>query len=223
MLYRSLLTNINKTMHLTLISDTHGQHRSLSLPKGDILIHAGDISKRGGQAEVKDFLEWFSEQDYEHKIFIAGNHDFYFEDASRESVDHIIPEGVTYLNDSGVEIEGIRFWGSPVQPRFYDWAFNRDRGRDIQKHWDKIPVSTDVLITHGPPYEVLDMTNDGLRVGCEDLRDTLQRLRVRCHIFGHIHESYGSVQNDNCLYANASVLDQHYNLINEPIVYSLNL
>ena len=210
-------------MKLTLISDTHGQHRDLNLPSGDVLIHAGDVSKRGTESEVADFLDWFSDQDFKYKIFIAGNHNFYFEDISEDIIGMIVPDDIIYLNDSGVEIDGVHFWGSPVQPRFYDWAFNRDRGEDIQKHWDKIPISTDVLITHGPPYEILDMTNDGLRAGCEDLKDTLQKLRVRCHVFGHIHESYGSVQKDNCFYANASVLDQHYNLINEPIVHSLNL
>jgi len=208
-------------MKLVLISDTHGQHRNLSLPKGDVLIHAGDISQRGLHTEVTDFLDWFSSQEYKYKIFIAGNHDFYFEDLSKEIVDLLIPDDVIYLNDSGIEIEGIHFYGSPVQPRFYDWAFNRDRGEDIQKHWDMIPASTDVLITHGPPYEILDMTDGGLRVGCEDLRETLHRLKVSCHIFGHIHVSYGAVHKDNCYYANASVLDQNYNLVNDPIVLSI--
>ena len=208
-------------MKLVLISDTHGHHRNISLPKGDVLIHAGDITKRGLMGEVTDFLNWFGGLDYNHKIFIAGNHDFYFEDLSREVEDLIIPDGVTYLNDSGVEIDGVQFWGSPVQPRFYDWAFNRDRGEVIQKHWDLIPMTTDVLITHGPPYEILDMTNEGLRVGCENLIETLHRLQVKCHVFGHIHESYGAVENGNCFYANASVLDQHYNLVNEPIVCNL--
>ena len=210
-------------MQLTLISDTHGQHRSLSLSKGETLIHAGDISKRGGQAEVKDFLQWFSEQDYEHRIFIAGNHDFYFEEASRESVSNIIPEGVTYLNDSGVEIGGIRFWGSPVQPRFYDWAFNRDRGRDIQKHWDLIPADTDVLITHGPPSFILDKTTGGMNAGCENLMGTLAQLRVKLHVFGHIHEAYGVVDKHHRTYVNASVLNENYNLVNAPVIYPLEL
>ncbi|MDA8693453.1 metallophosphatase domain-containing protein [Saprospiraceae bacterium] len=208
-------------MKLTLISDTHGQHRDLSLPKGDVLVHAGDMSKRGLMSEVTDFLDWFSDQDYKYKIFIAGNHDFYFEDLSKAAVGHLIPDDVIFLNDSGIEIEGIQFWGSPVQPRFYDWAFNRDRGDDIQQHWDMIPLTTDVLITHGPPYEILDLTESGDRVGCESLTETMHRLQVRCHVFGHIHEAYGTVKKGNCFYANASVLDQHYNLVNEPIVYNL--
>ena len=208
-------------MKLVLISDTHGQHHNLSLPKGDVLIHAGDISQRGLHTEVTDFLDWFSSQEYKYKIFIAGNHDFCFEDMGSELLAHMIPDDLIYLNDSGIEIEGIQFWGSPVQPRFYDWAFNRDRGEDIQKHWDMIPASTDVLITHGPPFEILDTTDSGLRVGCEDLRETLHQLSVRCHVFGHIHESYGAVTKGNCFYANASVLDQNYNLVNDPIVLSI--
>jgi predicted phosphodiesterase len=139
-------------MKLTLISDTHGSHNPLQLPPGDTLLHTGDISKRGSEIEIQLFLEWFSRQDFEHKIFIAGNHDFFFEKESPEKIAAMIPEGVTYLNDSGITIDGINFWGSPVQPRFFDWAFNRDRGAEIDRHWQLIPPDVDVLLTHGPPH-----------------------------------------------------------------------
>ena len=204
-------------MKLVLISDTHGQHRGLSLPEGDMIIHAGDISRSGDSAEVMEFLQWYADLDYKHKIFVAGNHDYFFEDLDPESFQFILPDDVTYLNDSGIEIEGKNIWGSPVQPWFYDWAFNRRRGGDIQKHWDLIPKSADILITHGPPFGVLDRTTGGLNVGCEDLTETMSRLDVRLHVFGHIHEAYGVRQSGKTTYVNASVLDHRYRLVNPPV------
>jgi len=206
-------------MHFTLISDTHGFHDRLQLKGGETLIHAGDVSKTGTMDEVVDFLKWFSQQDYKHKIFIAGNHDFFFEDCEQELLEFIIPENVTYLNDSGIIIDGIKIWGSPVQPRFFDWAFNRDRGEDIQKHWDLIPKDSEVLITHGPPYGILDLTTNNLNVGCEALLSTMDRLNIKLHVFGHIHEAHGEQQLKGTQFVNASVLDEKYNLCFDPVRY----
>ena len=156
-------------MTTTLISDTHGLHHQLQLIGGDLLIHAGDVSKYGNEIEIINFLEWFKVQPYTYKIFIAGNHDWFFENATIESIQTILPKNIIYLNDSGVEIEGFKIWGSPIQPTFFDWAFNRDRGEDINKHWQLIPANTDILITHGPPFGILDKTIRGENVGCEML------------------------------------------------------
>src|SRR5690606_12635911 len=123
-------------MRIIALSDTHGKHRKIEIPDGDILIHAGDISSRGEKNEVVDFLDWFESQRHQHKIFIPGNHDFFFEVESLSEINSLIPEGVTYLNDSGVEIGGVRIWGSPITPWFNNWAFNRLRGEDIVKHWE---------------------------------------------------------------------------------------
>ncbi len=123
-------------MKFVAISDTHGQHYKLELPEADVLIHAGDISGIGLQSEVYDFLTWFSKQNYEYKIFIAGNHDFYFERVPEDEIKNMIPDNIIYLNDSGININGVQIWGSPVSPFFYNWAFNRHRGVDIKKHWD---------------------------------------------------------------------------------------
>ena len=207
-------------MKIVAISDSHGQHLSLQLPAGDMLIHAGDISGRGSLAAVKHFLQWFSSQDYKYKIFIAGNHDFLFERETDEFIQSLIPEDVIYLNDSGVEIEGIHIWGSPVQPWFHNWAFNRIRGKDIQKHWDLIPTNTDILITHGPPMGVLDRTVHGnMQVGCQNLMDTIQKIQPKVHIFGHIHEAYGVEEQDGIKFINASVLNLQYELVNAPVVF----
>jgi len=131
-------------MKVVIISDTHGRHEDLELPMGDMLIHAGDISSHGKYDQVNAFLNWFGNQDFKHKVFIAGNHDFFFERETNENIEAIIPKGITYLNDSGVTIEGFKIWGSPIQPEFMDWAFNKERGSEIKKHWDLIPDDIDV-------------------------------------------------------------------------------
>jgi Icc-related predicted phosphoesterase len=208
-------------MKIITISDTHGYHDLLALPKGDMLIHAGDVSSRGSEREIKDFLGWFSVQDYEYKIFIAGNHDFFFEQADKEMVKAIIPENIIYLNDSGICIEGLHIWGSPVTPWFLNWAFNRQRGSDIKKHWDLIPQNTDILITHGPVYGILDKTIHGKKVGCEILKDVTDVIKPKVHICGHIHEAYGQVQILDTLYINASVLDVRYRLVNEAVMFEI--
>jgi len=208
-------------MKAVLISDTHGQHESLALPSGDLLLHAGDVSGRGGNDQIIEFLKWFEAQEHKYKVFIAGNHDFFFEKAIDFEIEQLIPGKVHYLNDSGVTIEGYKIWGSPVQPRFFDWAFNRDRGADIKRHWDMIPVDTDILITHGPPYGILDETDTGLHVGCEDLLAAIDKTRVKLHVFGHIHEAYGSMERAGRHYVNASVLDLRYKLRNKPMMVEI--
>src|SRR5438067_4285791 len=125
------------------ISDTHCRHRSLKLPKGDVLLHAGDISYRGNQLEIKDFLDWFGKLSYPYKIFIAGNHDFFFEKEKEEIIKTYLPESVHYLKDEAVVVEGIKVWGSPYTPWFYQWAFNKRRGEPLAAHWKKIPFDTD--------------------------------------------------------------------------------
>lgn len=119
-------------MTFTIISDTHGQHQNLDLPEGDVLIHAGDVNSRGTEYEIRSFLDWFERLDYRYKIFIAGNHDFFFEQEVAPTIQPIIPENVIYLYDSSVNIEGISIWGSPIASWFYVWAFNRQRGEDIK-------------------------------------------------------------------------------------------
>lgn len=208
-------------MKIVAISDTHGLHKQLRLPKGDLLLHAGDVSARGHKKQIRQFLKWFAEQNFEHKVFIAGNHDFYFEQASKEEVLELIPEGVTYLNDSGVTIKGVHIWGSPVQPWFHDWAFNRQRGPDIEQHWDLIPTSTDILLTHGPPFGILDRTIHGEEVGCERLLEKIQLVQPKFNIFGHIHEAYGQYKKNGTAYINACSVDIHYQLKNKPIELEL--
>lgn len=220
-------------MRLVLISDTHGRHASLTLPAGDVLIHAGDFSRDGGLADVRGFFTWMEAQPFAHKILVAGNHDAVFDkwhDGAVMLLKEIAPS-VTYLQDSGVTIDGVRFWGSPVQPEFFNWFFNRKRGAEIKRHWDLIPDNTDVMISHGPLFGYLDKSNNwdhatGKKfddhLGCEDLRDAILRVRPKLHCFGHIHGGYGKSSiihddGDKTQLVNASIMDETYNPVNSPV------
>jgi Icc-related predicted phosphoesterase len=207
-------------MRFVAISDTHGKHE-FDLPPGDVILHAGDVSSRGSKAEVERFLDWFSGLDYTYKIFIAGNHDFFFERASATEIQATIPDNLIYLNDSGTEVEGIKIWGSPIQPWFYDWAFNRQRGAEIQKHWELIPADSDIVITHGPVFGILDRVASGLSVGCEDLLPRIERIKPKIHLCGHIHEAYGTRRVGDTLFINASILDLRYTIKNQAVVFDL--
>jgi len=159
---------LNNKMQILTLSDTHGLHRRIGkIPDADVVIHAGDISNVGEEHQVEDFLKWFSALPHQHKIFIAGNHDFFFERETTSYIQKFIPENVIYLNDSACEINGVNFWGSPITPEFMNWAFNRKRGNEIAKHWKLIPKNTDVLITHGPPFGKLDTNANNYKTGCE--------------------------------------------------------
>ncbi len=210
------LTKYN--MKIVFLSDTHQRHHDVDIPNGDILIHAGDFSSRGTVQEVTDFLNWFSKQPHKYKIFIAGNHDFFFEREREETIRKIIPKNLIYLNDSGITIENIRIWGSPVQPEFLNWAFNRERGEEIKKHWNLIPKDTNLLITHGPPEGILDKTIRGKSVGCLDLLNRVNNIQPKIHVFGHIHEEYGVYKTANTTFINASILNERYRNTNDAVV-----
>ena len=204
-----------------MIADTHSRHRTIRLPKGDVLIHAGDISYRGEKLEVEDFLTWFRKQDFEHKIFIAGNHDFLLEKAKPKEIDNLILDDIIYLNDSSTLVNGYKIWGSPVTPRFFNWAFNRARGEAIRKHWELIPSDTHLLITHGAPYGILDQVANEQHVGCKDLLNRVVEIKPLVHVFGHIHESYGSTKNMGIRFINASQTNESYEVVNKPVVFEL--
>jgi predicted phosphodiesterase len=213
-------------MRIVAISDTHGRHRQLSVPDGDVLVHAGDFMVSGTRLyEITDFSNWLMEQPHQHKIIIAGNHDIYFEKEPVLATARL-DKSITYLCDSGCDIDGVKFWGSPYQPEFYNWAFNVPRGPAIKEHWDLIPRDTDVLITHGPAHGWLDTVNrDGEHLGCEELRTAIKRVRPQFHIFGHIHGGAGRAyfppqepDNWQLTSANVSMMDESYKVVNVPFV-----
>ena len=196
------------------ISDTHNRHDKFSLPGGDILIHAGDATSQGTMSEVTTFLDWFGVQDYSHLIFVPGNHDWLFELNPDLAAEECRKRGIILLNDSGITVEGIKIYGSAMTPTFFDWAFNRDRGVQIRRHWDLIPADTELLITHGPPHQILDYVperNGQLRhVGCEELALKIEQTQIKAHIFGHIHYAAGHKYLHGRTYVNAAALDEQY-------------
>lgn len=217
-------------MDIITFSDTHGLHNKIKLPAVDIAIFAGDACTTGwSKQEVINFLDWYSKQMPTHKVMIAGNHDRFFENASKEEIEELLAQypSITYLNDTSVIIEGIKIHGSPIQPTFFNWAFNRDKDQ-IQKHWDLIPDDVDILITHGPPYETLDKTANGYSVGCPLLKERIKNLKhLHTHIFGHIHSNIvwtnnGVVEKNKVQYINASCLDDDYKFVNDPILFTIN-
>jgi predicted phosphodiesterase len=158
-------------MKIISISDTHGLHPSMKIPDGDLLVHAGDLTRHGTLDDVREFNTFLGTLPHPHKIVIAGNHDFCFEDYRMDCEDALT--NCIYLQDQEVTIDGVRFYGSPWQPWFYDWAFNLDRGPEIRAKWDLIPEGIDILITHGPPYGIGDLTTRGDNAGCQDLLECL--------------------------------------------------
>jgi len=184
---------------------------------------------KGTPSEMRWFSDWLKRQPQTHKVWIAGNHELGLEDTP-EMAQRIAKETKSiYLNDSEVEIDGVRIWGSPITPWFYDWAFNRQRGSEIRKHWDQIPAGIDILITHGPPYRYHDLNRSAEHVGCEELEDVVMNKLSkppRFHVFGHIHLGYGrsiAVRKDHQTIEmiNASSCNERYLPVNEPVEFEV--
>ena len=181
----------NLVMRVVCVSDTHGMHARLDVPACDLLVHAGDFSRRGRREEFSAILAWMAAQPARARVLVAGNHDRFCEVASAEAHTLAAASGVRYLEDEGVEIEGLAIWGSPVTPAFHSLAFNRERGAALRAHWDRIPERVDLLVTHGPPRGLGDRVFFGAHVGCADLLARVRALAPRVHLFGHIHEARG--------------------------------
>ena len=221
------------TLRFVVISDTHSRERKVTIPPGDVLLHCGDFTNVGKQAEIAEFCEWFGAMPHARKILIAGNHDLSLHGASfastgprfghtqgemklreisatcREMIRRI--PNCEYLLDSGTCVGGINIWGSPWQPEFCEWAFNLPRGARCREKWRLIPADTDVLLTHGPPLGHGDLCSNGMRAGCLDLLDEVQsRVRPSHHCFGHIHEGFGCTSDGQTTFVNASTCTLQY-------------
>lgn len=190
-------------MRIVCLSDTHGRHRRVDVPDGDVLVFAGDLTAHGKLAEVREFDDWLGGLPHRHKVVIAGNHDFAFQEQPA-AARHLLTNAV-YLEDEATTVAGLRVWGSPWQPWFGGWAFNLARGPEIAAKWALIPPDTDILITHGPPDGRLDVNSGGMTCGCRDLLDRVLEVRPRLHVFGHIHESRGRADTDGITFVNAAV------------------
>jgi Icc-related predicted phosphoesterase len=216
-------------LKLTLLSDTHSKHKRIPMDHfigGDVLIHSGDMSSMGYKHEVIQFLKWFdSIPTYTHKVFIAGNHDWVFEKDPNKVKDVLknFPN-ITYLQDSHILIDGVKIYGSPWQPEFFDWAFNLPRnGEELKYTWNKIPDDTDILITHGPAYGYVDrVIGEYQHLGCELLIERINEVQPMLHVCGHIHTGNGVVDNGVTTFINASVLDERYDYTYKPYNIELN-
>jgi Icc-related predicted phosphoesterase len=210
-------------MKIVCISDTHNCNEQISVPDGDILIHAGDATTAGNFEQIKEFGSWFGSLPHKHKIFIAGNHDWLFE-TNNSFARTLLDDSITYLQDSNVVIEGFKIYGSPWQPRFFDWAFNLNRGAELAKKWELIPADTDILITHGPPHGILDEVERQYwteNTGCEELLKRVEIIKPRLHVFGHIHCGYGTKDEFGVKFVNASTCDEQYQPTQPPIVIEM--
>jgi len=218
---------------ITFISDTHTKHDKITnfLDGGDILIHAGDFMSSGyNEMEATMFLKWFDEiNNYDTKIFIAGNHDRLFQNENQKmkgiltgykTIDYLEDEWMSvYLNEE----DDIKFWGTPWQPEFYNWAFNLPRGEKLKEKWDLIPDDTDILITHGPAFGKLDYVDyNKINVGCEELLKRVEEIKPKIHVCGHIHGGRGYVFDGNTHFINASILNDRYEFRNKPITVDWN-
>jgi Icc-related predicted phosphoesterase len=208
---RLQLIEMRKPMRLVITSDTHGCHNSIPvLPDGDFFVHAGDFMNSGVYPqEIVSFNMWLGEQRIKYRVVCCGNHDRLFQN-SPESARHFLTNA-TYLENSGVTIDGVSFWGSPYTPEFMNWAFMYRRRPEANQYWDQMPEGLDVLITHGPPCGILDQaTPDGEHLGCVELLKAVQAKKPKVHIFDYIHGGAGMFENGDTRFINAAYLSEQY-------------
>lgn len=216
-------------MRLVLLSDTHAHPLSKWLiPDGDVLINAGDfcVGRQVPLDTVRSLNDEMAAQPHKHKLLVGGNHDLPLMLEPEQA--RALLTGVTYLEDAAVTIDGVKFYGTPWQPDHRHWAFNLPRRcLELKAKWTAVPDDTDVLITHTPPFGILDWSKSGQEnVGCELLRRRLEdteRPSPKLHVFGHVHESRGQEGNNGTLHINAASVDLAYEPVNKPIVVDFDV
>lgn len=206
------------------MSDTHGMHSRLAVPDGDVLIHCGDFSGMGTERDLIALNQWLGTLPHKTKLVSPGNHDIVCED--NPSYSELLLSNATLCIDRSVEIQGIKFFLSPWTPEFGRWSFMLPRGEGLRSVWSFIPDDTDVLITHGPPYGILDLApglngQPALNAGCRDLLARVLEVRPRLHVFGHIHEGSGVALMGDTTFINAAICDESYSPTNPVRIYDL--
>lgn len=211
-------TSPRRVVRLVLLSDTHLLHRSIDVPSADILIHAGDFTMFSESLHATiDFNAWLGELPHCHKIVVPGNHEFFLE---ADSVKRSQLSNATLLINEGIEIEGLRIWGSPL----YGGAFGLSSTADRRGLYAQIPKDTDLLITHGPPYGILDSTppDSSVHSGCQELLDAVMRIEPKLHVFGHVHAAHGIFETSQTVFVNAAMLGIDGDLEQSPIVLQMS-
>ncbi|MCM1505239.1 MAG: metallophosphoesterase [Muribaculum sp.] len=192
-------------MKIIHISDTHGCHRRLrDLPDADLIVHSGDFTMAGTDLEAIDFMNWFCDLPYAHKIFICGNHDDCLYGANIDGLD----QNVHYLCNYSVGIDGVKFYGVPM---FMDDCVT---GRQ-QYNIVKVPADTGVLITHSPAHGILDF-DDNINYGNELLLTKVLEINPKLHLFGHIHDQHGIVNVHGITFSNGAIMDSNYSKLSQP-------
>lgn len=208
-------------MKIICFADTHRCVEGLDMPKADVIICAGDYCNSGSLEDVIAFNNWFSRLPCKYKILVAGNHDVCFE-RDPTLAKSLLDKNIIYLQDEGVELDGVKFYGSPWQLPFMDWAFNLPED-ELRRKFERIPNDVDVLITHSPPYGILDSVRKDEHLGSKSLLERAYQVKPQYHIFGHIHHGYGEYVDKarNITFINASLLDEGYNFVNQPVIIEL--
>lgn len=226
-------------LRIVALSDTHTKHSQLTIPECDILVHCGDFTWTGKFFEVRDFLNWFEAQPAKHKVFIAGNHELTL-DSTHSGFSQPIYDmvknwrGLTYLDNQAVEIEGVKFYGTPWTPWFHDWGFNGleevdipfRRGRMLTETYGDIPADTDILICHGPPRDLVDQESADERLGSIDMRNQIDSGRfskLKLYLCGHLHDARDQERYNGVLFCNVSSLDRAYERLQKPVMIDLDV
>ena len=224
---------LENRVRVVAISDTHCMLDRITIPDGDILVHAGDLTSCGNLRETaKELFELSKHRArFKHTLLVPGNHDHLFQRSPGIAEQMCKDNGITLLLDSEASIEGIPFYGSPWQPEFNRWAFGLPIGEELKAKWDAIPDNTQVLITHSPPKWVRDYVVKFDRkireykieyLGCPDLYNRILELKeLKSSIFGHIHECSGIEISKGVIYINASICDGNYNPRNPVRVFDI--
>jgi len=192
-------------------SDTHTKHRDLQIPEGDVFIFAGDFEIRNN-LDLFEMSEWLKELPHKNVVAIFGNHDF-TENYPKENMKQMFGRVHLLFNES-ITVDGFKIWGSPYSPYFNNWAWMQPDNM-LAEIWASIPLETEILITHCPPFGILDqvLPRDDSQ-GSRTLKDRVKDVHPYLHLFGHIHEGFGQYTDGKTDYYNCSVLDEQYKLTN---------
>lgn len=220
-------------MKIWLISDTHNHHEELEIPSGiDAVIHCGDESDSGNafmnEPEARRFFRWFSSLDIATKIFVPGNHSTAIEQGLIRPDNY--PE-INFLIHQQMEWHGLKIFGSPFTPMFFDWAYMKAR-EELDAVWQSIPDDIDILITHGPPKGILDVTKDmnsgdPVSVGSKSLRRHVEnRIQPKVHAFGHLHDeagihNYGTITRGATQFINCACCNLASRLVHDGFVIDI--
>lgn len=209
-------------MKFCLLSDTHGSHNELDIPKVDYLIHAGDFTNVGNDKELIAFNSWVGECKekglFKEIILVPGNHDLSLDVRPKvakkflTNVDHI-------LIHEGLELDGLKIWGCPYVPIFYNWAFMRDED-DLYWIYNQIPVGLDILICHGPPLGHCDANGRSYHCGSSSIREVLGYKQPKYVVCGHIHEGRGVSKLKDTTILNVANMDKNYCVL-PPVILEL--